>query len=76
MRSYRQMKDVDRAHYHEANAEACERRSAEHAVAGRPAESGRFCQLFLCCHMVPAYGFFPRGGRLNGTALGPGGDKP
>jgi len=42
MRSYLQMKDAGKAHYHEANAEACEPRSAEHAVAGRPARIGAF----------------------------------
>jgi hypothetical protein len=69
MRSYPQMKDAGKAHYHEANAEACEPRSAEHAVAGRPAGIGAFYSSFLCFHMVAVYQPFPHGGRLNGTAL-------
>ena len=31
------MKDAGKAHDHEANAEACQQRSAEHAAAARPA---------------------------------------
>jgi len=41
-----------------------------------PPGSGRFYSSFLCFHMVAVYQPFPHGGRLNGTALGPGGDKP
>jgi hypothetical protein len=45
MRSYRQMKDVGKAHYYEAKAEACERRSAEHAFPVRPAGIGAILWL-------------------------------
>jgi hypothetical protein len=62
MRSYRQMKDVGKAHYGEANAEACEPRSAEHAVAGRPAESGRFCHMVAGSSRSRSIWSFPTAG--------------
>jgi len=64
------MKDVGEAHYHEANAEACERRSAKHAVAGRPAGIGAFLKHGSHFKPFPVYRVIPHGGRLNGTALG------
>ncbi len=61
MRSYRQMKDVGKAHYYEAKAEACERRSAEQAVPVRPAGIGAILWLFpVLSHSAGLSGLFPR----------------
>jgi hypothetical protein len=61
MRSYRQMKDVGKAHYYEAKAEACERRSAEHAVPVRPAGIGAILWLFpVLSHSAGLSGLSPR----------------
>src|SRR6266508_4747726 len=61
MRSYRQMKDVGKAHYYEAKAEACERRSAEHAVPVRPAGIGAILWLLpVLSHSAGLSGLSPR----------------